>query len=632
MGRLFAVVAAAVVLAPAATAAAAPARFHHCQDAAPGARCGSVAVPLDRLDSAAGTIRIEFELYRRHQRSRPSLGTLLAIEGGPGFSTTSSRSSYSDLDRPLLGQRDLLLIDLRGTGRSDVINCPAFRKTVADYVRRAGRCAAEVGARVDLYDTHAAVDDVAAVLDALGIARVDLYGDSYGSYAAQAFAVRHGDRLRSLVLDGTYPLPGTDPAFSDLAEATRRGLRLVCARRPSCAARGQDPVALVAGLVEQVRRAPIVGRGVDTEGVLAARPGRRDVADDRAPERLRQLHDLPRPGRGDRRGPPRRQRPSAAPHRRDHAGPGGGIGARLLRGALPGRHLPRLPPALGSRGAPGHPAGAARPGAGGAAGRAPSSPSRRPPGPRCSTRAPPRACAGPARAAPIRRCRPTRPIPDVPTLVLNGDLDNITASSGARVVAARFPRSTFVEVQNMTHISALGDRDSCGAPLVRHFVETLSAGDTSCASRIEEVRVVDRFPLTASEAVAADPGPGDRSTPAARSAATVAAATVADAIQRWALNFSGRDAGLRGGRWSYVGENVVHFHFARARFARDVAVSGTATWHRLTGPVSARLVLSGPRGVRGRLRVRWNMQSQLAVATFAGRLGGREVRAFTLAP
>jgi hypothetical protein len=184
----------------------------------------------------------------------------------------------------------------------------------------------------------------------------------------------------------------------------------------------------------------------------------------------------------------------------------------------------------------------------------------------------------------------------------------------------------------MTHISALGDRDSCAAPLMRRFVATLSAGDVSCASRIEEVRVVDRFPLTASEATAPDPRPGDRSTPAARQAAAVAAATVADAIQRWALNYSGRDAGLRGGRWSYVGEDVVRFQFAGTRFARDVAVSGTATWHRLTGPVLARLKLAGSRRWRGRLRIRWDMQRRLAVAHFAGRLGGRALRASGPAP
>jgi pimeloyl-ACP methyl ester carboxylesterase len=49
--------------------------------------------------------------------------------------------------------------------------------------------------------------------------------------------------------------------------------------------------------------------------------------------------------------------------------------------------------------------------------------------------------------------------PDVPTLVLNGDLDTITASSGAREVARRFPGSTFVEVVNSVHVTALADWD-----------------------------------------------------------------------------------------------------------------------------------------------------------------------------
>ena len=38
--------------------------------------------------------------------------------------------------------------------------------------------------------TAAAADDMAAVLHALGLAKVDLYGDSYGSFFAQAFAAR----------------------------------------------------------------------------------------------------------------------------------------------------------------------------------------------------------------------------------------------------------------------------------------------------------------------------------------------------------------------------------------------------------------------------------------------------------
>ena len=216
--------------------------------------------------------------------------------------------------------------------------------------------------------------------------------------------------------------------------------------------------------------------------------------------------------------------------------------------------------------------------------------------------------------------------------MLNGDLDNITASSGAQVVAARFPRSTFVELQNSIHVTALGDGDDCAAPIVRRFVETLRAGDTSCAARVKEVRTVDRFPAHRGGRRAGDRrAPGDDSRPIARRAAAVAAATVADAIQRWAINFSGASRGLRGGRWSYEGDDTVTFTFDRARFADDVAVTGTATWDRLgrrrRGRAAGRAA-AGP----GRVTARWNTLRRLADATLGGRLGGRELRAEMLAP
>ena len=68
-----------------------------------------------------------------------------------------------------------------------------------------------------------------AVLDALGLARVDVYGDSYGSFAAQALVLRHPGRVRSLVLDGTYPLD-FDPWARDALTVLRSALRATCAR------------------------------------------------------------------------------------------------------------------------------------------------------------------------------------------------------------------------------------------------------------------------------------------------------------------------------------------------------------------------------------------------------------------
>ena len=84
----------------------------------------------------------------------------------------------------------------------------------------------------------------------------------------------------------------------------------------------------------------------------------------------------------------------------------------------------------------------------------------------------------------------------------------------------------------------------------------------------------------------------------------------------------------RRGALELHGRAVVRFRFRRARFARDVPVSGSATWRLADGTVRARLRLPG----RGRLRARWSTQRPLAVAALDGRLGGRKLRATMLAP
>ncbi len=615
-----------LIAAPAADAAERP-QLHRCRDAPAEARCGSVRVPLDRLAPAGERIRIHFELYRRRDRDRPALGTLVDVEGGPGYSTTDSRDYYLALAGPLRARRDLLLVDARGTGRSAALDCKALRRTVDDYIRRAGRCAAQLGPRVDRFTTRASVDDLADVLDALRIRRVDMYGDSYGSYFAQAFAVNHPDRLRSLVLDATYPLPGTDPAYGDLAEATWRAYSLVCARRPSCADRGEEPRAALERFVERIRARPVRGIGTDAEGkrirvrvdvdalLTIAQSGYANVtvyrdllgairafeAGDRAPM-LRLVAETTLV-------------PEASPVRSFSEG----LYLAITCHDYPQMWDPAAPLAVRRQQLAAYQAGLP--------------PERYAPFSGAEWTSLPyegaTACLrwpGPLRPEPP--VPPDAPYPDVPTLVLNGDLDNITSSAGAQVVAQRFPRSTFVETQNSIHVSALGDRDGCAAPLVRRFVRRLSAGDTSCASRVAEVRVVETFPRRAAAAAGAEPRTGDRSTVRARRAAAVAAATVADAIQRWTLNYGGTSRGLRGGRWSWSGDRFVRFRLRKARFARDVPVSGRATWSLDSGAVRADLRLPG----RGRVRVRWSMHRQLAVATLSGRVDGRRLRATMLAP
>jgi pimeloyl-ACP methyl ester carboxylesterase len=556
---------------------------------------------------------------------------VLSVEGGPGFSTTADRSARIQLWRPLSARRDLLLVDLRGTGRSEPLDCPAFRRHILSYIARAARCAAQLGPARDAYDTSQSVQDLAAVLRALNIGRVDLYGDSYGSYAAQAFALRNPGKLRSLVLDGTYQLPGSDPALADLAASTRSSLRLACGRRPGCPAGRTDPVRAVERLVAQVRQRPIVGTAPNGDGT----PTHVRVDEDALVQVLMSgfyyqgvwrdiLASARSAGAGD---PQPLLRLAAETVTTD--GPNGD--PRLYSESLYLAVICHDYPELWS----------------------PETPiSQRPAEVRSALAAYPAGTFAPFSAAAwtgtdfegalacLRWPSPARPdppappsaaYPRVPTLILNGDLDNITPLSDATIVARRFPRSTLVDVENAGHVTALLDQNDCASVIYLQFVSTLGPGDTSCAHRTPEVRVVPAFARSASAVAPARAGRRDASTLLDRRVAAAAAETVADALQRWWVNYDGTGVGLRGGRWSYSGGNLTTFVLRRDVFVPGVAVSGTVHWTYTTGRVRAVLVVHAG-GTAERLRMRWSEQVRAAMADIDGHADGRPLHAHMLAP
>jgi pimeloyl-ACP methyl ester carboxylesterase len=601
-----------------------------CPRSRPAAECGFLLVPLDRRHPDGRTIRIYFEHDFRTDASAPRTSTVLSIEGGPGFSTTADRAARLQLWRPISAHRDLLLVDLRGTGRSGALNCRAFRHHILPYVVRAGRCAAQIGPKRDDYDTSQSVQDLKAVVDALGLHRLDVYGDSYGSYAAQAFAIRYPGLLRSLVLDGTYQLPGSDPAFADLAQSTQSSLRLACERRPGCPA-GRHPLALVGRLLRQVRRHPIVGTAPDADGTMT-----RVEAD---PDTLGQLvqsgfyyqgvwRDIFAATRSAFAGDTRPLlRLVAETETTD--GPNGD--PREFTESLYLSVICHDYPEMWPMGTP-------------VSQRGPfiaSALASYPPG----TFAPftakewtgldyegALACLNwPPAAFPDPPVSPTAPYPHVPTLILNGDLDNITPLADARVVASRFPDSTLVVMQNSGHVTALLDQNDCAAPIYERFVRDLTPGDTSCAGRTPEVRVVPRFPLTLAGMAPAHASPGDESTLTDRRIAAAGAAAVADALQRWWANLSGSGVGLRGGRWSYSGGDLTTFTLHDVAFVPGVKVSGTVTWRYSTGRVRANVVTHAGGEVE-RLHMAWSLQVRAARGRLTGTAGGRTLRLHMLAP
>src|SRR4051794_8657071 len=167
----------------------------------PGALCGSIDRAWEPGHREAGSISVGFAFVPASDHSRPALGTYVPHEGGPGYSTTGSGASYAAMYGPLLQRRNLLLVDQRGTGRSEALDCPDLQNLKIAYSVAAGRCGRSLGKRSDDYSSAPSADDLSAVIRRLDLGPVDLYGDSYGTFFAEVFAGRHGDQLRSIVLD-----------------------------------------------------------------------------------------------------------------------------------------------------------------------------------------------------------------------------------------------------------------------------------------------------------------------------------------------------------------------------------------------------------------------------------------------
>ena len=119
---------------------------------------------------------------------------------------------------------------MRGTGRSGVLNCPDLQRGRApDWIAFA-ICARKLGPRYGSYRTSAAADDINDVRRALGLGRITLYGDSYGTFLAQSYAFRHPDTLEALVLDSAYPARGESAWYPSLISTGVRSISIACRR------------------------------------------------------------------------------------------------------------------------------------------------------------------------------------------------------------------------------------------------------------------------------------------------------------------------------------------------------------------------------------------------------------------
>src|SRR5919108_2397535 len=193
-------------------------------------------------------------------------GALLGRAGGPGQSATAT--FLGDALGPLAAavrNRDLIVFDQRGTGRSGLLRCPGIeRANLLDAGRAAGACARRLGARRTLYTTRDSVDDIEAIRRELGVSRISLVGTSYGTKVALGYALRYPGNVERLVLDSVVEPGGPNALYLDTLGAVSRAVRTLC--RSGCRAFTRDGVADVANLVGQMAAGPLRGRLVDSRG------------------------------------------------------------------------------------------------------------------------------------------------------------------------------------------------------------------------------------------------------------------------------------------------------------------------------------------------------------------------------
>ncbi len=236
-------------------------------------RCGYLSVPENRRKTGGRTLRLAVAVIRS-SHPHPAPDPVVYLEGGPGGGTLASLEDW--IDTPLLRDRDLVLFDQRGSGFSEpdlwcsevdaaeyaLLGEPASPdRRRAVLTRAAQACANRLekeGVDLSCYNTAAIADDVEDLRRALGYARWNLYGISFGTRVALVTLRDHPQGVRSVVLDSCVPLevPEYEEAPKNASRAFDQFFR-ACREDPRCHRAFPDLENTFSRLVERFDTAPL---------------------------------------------------------------------------------------------------------------------------------------------------------------------------------------------------------------------------------------------------------------------------------------------------------------------------------------------------------------------------------------
>lgn len=223
---------------------------------------------------------------------------MLALAGGPGQAATAAITDRPAIRKTFLrafagtaATHDFVVFDQRGTGRSGYLECVSARArpprapagpvaAAAGLPGQTRKCARKLGAKRAFYTTFDSVEDIEAVRRAIGVERLTVFGVSYGTKVAVAYARRYPAHVERLVLDSVLDPGGPDFFNRDSIAALPRVLAGVC--RTMCRSVTDDPVGELRELMSRLAKRRLRGKvgGAFFGGAVSASVGRSQVLED----------------------------------------------------------------------------------------------------------------------------------------------------------------------------------------------------------------------------------------------------------------------------------------------------------------------------------------------------------------
>lgn len=237
----------------------------------PEARCGTYEVFENRATRTGRKIPLKIVVVPASGPGRLS-DPITFFAGGPGEASIPFGLFKAQELGLSGGKRDLLLIDLRGTGMSGGLFCTELQgETRAqgfldDFLPtdKIHACRDRLKKEVDLswYTTDAVVDDVEEVRTALGYGPLNLIGNSWGTHAVLTYLRRHPASVRTAALDGVV-IPGFLLGTARASQEALDGLIAECEGDPACGRAYPKLREELAAVLRRVAADPVRVRMID---------------------------------------------------------------------------------------------------------------------------------------------------------------------------------------------------------------------------------------------------------------------------------------------------------------------------------------------------------------------------------